>query len=94
MYMKETIEKMIHLARLSLPAGELDRFAKKAGHILEYVEKLKSIDTQSVEPTSHALEVVNAFRDDAAKKFPAPEKILDIAPGRFENLFEVPKVIE
>lgn len=92
--MKETIAKMVKLARLRLPKEEMDRFAKKAQHILEYVEQLKKINTNSIEPTAHALEVVNAFRDDEVKRFENPQKILEMAPARFKNLFEVPKVID
>lgn len=82
------------LARLKLPPKEFERFSDKAKHVVEYIEKLKEINTTGIEPTSHAVEVVNAFREDAVVPFPQPEKILAIAPARTENLFEVPKVIE
>lgn len=92
--MRETIAKMVKLARLKLPEKEMDRFAKKAEHIVEYIEKLKQIDTADIEPTSHAIEVTNAFREDEVKRFENPAKILEIAPAKQDNLFEVPKVIE
>ena len=92
--MKEMIIKMVELARLKFSGQEMDRFAKKTEHILEYIEKLKTLDTSKVEATSHAIEVVNAFREDVVKKFPATEKILGIAPSHYENLYEVPKVID
>ncbi|MBI4124726.1 MAG: Asp-tRNA(Asn)/Glu-tRNA(Gln) amidotransferase subunit GatC [Deltaproteobacteria bacterium] len=92
--MKKTIEKMVRLARLKLPEKEMERFAKKAGHIVEYIEKLKEIDTDKIEPTSHAIEVTNAFREDEVRRFENPAKILEIAPAKSDNLFEVPKVIE
>lgn len=92
--MKETITKMVKLARLRLPKEEMDRFAGKAEHIVEYIEKLKTIDTSKIEPTSHAIEVVNAFREDAVQPFADAKKILAIAPATHENFFEVPKVIE
>lgn len=85
---------MIELARLQFPKEEMDRLAAKTEHVLEYVELLKGLDTSNIEATSHAMEVVNAFREDRVGKFPAAEKILEIAPGKSENLFEVPKVLE
>lgn len=92
--MKKTIEKMIHLARLKLPPEEQERFEKKAKHVLEYVEKLNTIDASKLEATSHAVEQTNAFREDVVQKFENSEDILKIAPERFENFFEVCKVIE
>lgn len=84
---------MIHLARLKLPDEEMNRLAKKTEHILEYIERLKELNTDNIEPTSHAIEVVNAFREDAVKSFSNPKKLVELAPKSFENLFEVPKVI-
>lgn len=92
--MKETIEKMMRLARLRLPQKEFERFSQKAAHVVEYIETLKEIDTANIEPTSHAIEVTNAFREDEIKPFEGIKKILETAPAQHENLFEVPKVIE
>lgn len=92
--MKETLLKMMRLARLRLPPQELERFASKANHVVEYIEKLKEVDTSGIEPTSHAIEVVNAFREDVVKPFEDHKKILKNAPKQFNNLFEVPKVID
>ncbi len=92
--MKEILAKVVQLARLKLPEKEWERFAAKAEHIVDYIEKLKKADTTDIEPTSHAIEVTNAFREDRAQPFTETKKILDIAPSVHENLFEVPKVIE
>ncbi|MDO8527340.1 MAG: Asp-tRNA(Asn)/Glu-tRNA(Gln) amidotransferase subunit GatC [Deltaproteobacteria bacterium] len=92
--MKSVIQKMVRLAHLRLPEEELDRFSKKAAHIVEYIEMLKELDTSKIEPTSHAIEVCNAFREDVVNKFANPEKIMEIAPSHEQNLFTVPKVIE
>ncbi len=92
--MKKVLEKMIRLARLKLPEEEMNRLTKKTEHVLEYIERLKELNTDDIEPTSHAIEVVNAFREDAATPFSNPKKIVEIAPKSFENLFEVPRVID
>ena len=92
--MRKTLEKMIHLARLKLPEDEINRLTKKTEHILEYIEHLKELNTDNIEPTSHAIDVVNAFREDTVKSFASPKKLVEIAPKSFENLFEVPRVID
>lgn len=94
MMMKQTLEKTARLARLKFSEKELALFVTKAKHVLDYVEQLKGLDTESIEPTSHAIEIVNAFREDTPQKFPGGEKILGIAPSHCQNLFEVPKVID
>ena len=92
--MRKVVEKMAELARLKFPEEELNRFTKKAEHILKHIEMLNEIDTADLEPTSHATFTVNAFREDEVKKFEKPEKIIDIAPSHDHNLFEVPQVID
>lgn len=92
--MKETIAKTIHLARMKLPEAELERFAKKAEHIVKYVETLNEVDVSKVEATSHAVEIATPFREDKVEKFSGVEKILEIAPNHQDGLFQVPKVIE
>lgn len=104
--MKAILEKMVHLARLRLPEKELERFTRKTEHIVEYIEKLKELDTTGMEPTSHAtpppvsrpgggaIDVVNAFREDTVEKFSNIKKILEMAPKLHDNLFVVPKVID
>lgn len=85
---------MIHLARLDLPAKEVERFSRKAENVLHYIEQLRELDTEKVEPTSHAIEVVNAFREDKVRPFKDVSEILKIAPAQLDDLYEVPKVID
>lgn len=85
---------MVNLARLHFSGEEMERFSKKAEHVLEYIEQLKEVDTSKVEPTSHAVEVGNALREDKVEKFDKIVQILKIAPNHQDNLFEVPKVID
>ena len=94
MNLKEVLKKMVDLARLDSPEAEINRFADKTAHILEYIEKLNKLDTTAVQPTSHAIDVVNAFREDIVKPFPNPAKFIENAPEHLGQYIEVPKVIE
>ena len=65
--MKISREEVIHVAdlsRLDVDKELIDKFAEQLGTILEYVDTLKSVDTKGVTPTSHAISMTNAFRDD------------------------------
>jgi aspartyl-tRNA(Asn)/glutamyl-tRNA(Gln) amidotransferase subunit C len=88
------VEHVARLARLELSDEEKNLFASQMGAILGYVEKLKELNTEGILPTSHAVPMENAFREDAARPSIGIEKALANAPDRVESFYRVPKVIE
>jgi aspartyl-tRNA(Asn)/glutamyl-tRNA(Gln) amidotransferase subunit C len=88
------IEAIAKLARLSLKPEEKKKLEKDIASILAYMEQLKAIDTQQIEPTSHVLKLENVFREDEAKPCEVREEVLKHAPGREGKFFKVPKVVE
>lgn len=88
------VEQVARLARLELTPAEKELFAEQMGSILGYVEKLKELDTEGIVPTSHAVPMENAFREDAVRPSIGLEKALANAPERAGSFFAVPKVIE
>ena len=90
----EAVEHVARLARLALSAAEKERMGRELDGILAYIDKLRAVDTSSVEPTSHAVPVTNVMRDDVpAPSLPQPEALAN-APDRQGDLFRVPKIIE
>ena len=63
------------LARLRFSEEEERVLMGKLNGILSYMEKLNELDTEEVEPTSHVLPMVNAFRPDEAVQFPSLEQL-------------------
>lgn len=88
------VEHVAHLARLELTTEEKELFAGQMDAILGYVEKLKVLDTEGIVPTSHAVPMENAFREDIVKPSIGLENALANAPDRADAFFAVPKVIE
>ena len=88
------VRKVAKLARLSLTDSEASRFSSELSSILEYIEKLNELDTDSVEPLAHCLPIHNVFREDTVKSSLDPEKALVNAPQRHEQFFKVPKVLD
>lgn len=88
------VEHVARLARLELTSEEKTLFSVQMDVIIGYVEKLKELDTNGVTPTSHAVPMKNAFREDSARVSIGVEKALANAPQRVESFFKVPKVIE
>ena len=90
----DQIRYVATLARLQLTDEEVARFAPQLDQILGYVDKLKSVNTDQVPPTSHAIPMANVFRQDApAPSLPA-EAVLANAPQREGPFFKVPKVLD
>jgi aspartyl-tRNA(Asn)/glutamyl-tRNA(Gln) amidotransferase subunit C len=90
----EQVRKVAGLARLTLKADEEQRYATQLSAILEAVDQLKSLDTEKVEPTSHASLQEALLRDDVAKPSIGPEKALANAPAKVGTSFAVPKILE
>ena len=94
--MKITRDEVIHvanLARLDLDEASIDLFAEQIGTILAYVDTLKRVDTQGVIPTSHAISLTNAFREDRVTEDFDRDSALANAPEEEDGSFVVPKVV-
>ena len=83
-----------HLARLDLTPDELAAVADQLAAIVDYVDQLKAVDTEGVEPLAHALPVQNVFRDDEPAASLPPDEALANAPDRRDNFFRVPAVLD
>ena len=88
------VEHVARLARLELSTEEAEMFTGQMDAILAYVEKLTELDTASIIPTSHAVPMENAFRNDEVRPSIGVDNALANAPDRVEGFFRVPKVIE
>ena len=94
--MKITRDEVVHvanLARLELDEASINLFAEQIGTILEYVDTLKRVDTQGVIPTSHAISLTNAFREDRVTEDFDRDSALANAPEEEDGSFVVPKVV-
>ncbi len=90
---KEEVGYVANLARLEIDDASMERFVGQIGTILEYVETLNTLDTEGVKPTSHALSLTNAFREDRATGSIPRDSALANAPDKEDGSFSVPRVI-
>jgi aspartyl-tRNA(Asn)/glutamyl-tRNA(Gln) amidotransferase subunit C len=88
------VEHVARLARLELGAEEKERIREQLDRILDYIDKLNRLDTTGVEPTSHAVPMVNVFREDEVRPCFPPSAMLENAPDRSGEFFRVPRIIE
>jgi len=90
---KNEVLYVADLARLNLDAAAIEKFAGQIGEILDYVDKLNEVNTEGVNPTSHAISLTNAFREDEQKEQLDREQALANAPQKEDGNFLVPKVV-
>ena len=89
----EEISHVANLARLHLSEAEVAEMTRHLDDILTYVTKLNELDTEGVEPTTHTISIVNAFRGDEVKPSLEREKSLANGPRQDGEAFVVPRVI-
>ena len=91
---KKSLLKLGKLARISISEDKLNNLSKDLNSILEFVDQLKEIKTDQVDPTSNSLYQKLEVRDDKVDTKNSAEDILENAPEKEMDFFVVPKVIE
>ena len=90
---KETVEYVAHLGRLELEPQEIDLYTQQIDSILQYMDSLNSLNTDGIEPTSHAIPVKCVLREDTTKASFSVEDSLKNAPEKTGSFFKVPPII-
>ncbi len=89
----DEVRKVAELARLDLAENEIKNITGQLDTILGYVAKLNEIDTTGVKPTTHALDLQNAFRDDEVHPSLSQQEALANGPRQNGEAFVVPRII-
>jgi aspartyl-tRNA(Asn)/glutamyl-tRNA(Gln) amidotransferase subunit C len=87
---REQVLHVAELARLALTDAEVERLGEQLNAILEAVSKVSELDLSGVEPTSHPLDLVNAWREDEPRPSLSLEAALANAPAEEDGHFRVP----
>ena len=85
------IEKIAHLARLSIDNSQIDSYI---GRIFKLIEHIKMINTDNLEPMIHPLDAIQCLRKDIVTEENNREQLQSCAPAVKDGLFLVPQVIE
>lgn len=89
-----TVDKIAELAKLEFDESSRNEILKDMNRMLEFVDKLKEIDTTGVEPLIFMTDEVNVYRQDEVKMEITQEEALKNAPKKDMYYFRVPKVIK
>ena len=91
MISREDVEHVARLTRLHLTPGEAEQMQAQLSGILAYIDTLRTLDVEAVEPTSHAVPLVNVMREDEPRPGLSQEEALREAPEVIDGMFAVVK---
>jgi aspartyl-tRNA(Asn)/glutamyl-tRNA(Gln) amidotransferase subunit C len=92
-----TIRRIASLARIRLEEAEVAQAQAEINGILGWIEQLREVDTEGVEPMAGGSPVAQAsarLRRDAVTDGGQADAVLANAPDRMGAYFGVPKVVE
>ena len=89
-----TINKIAKLARIKLSEEEAEDLLKDMNSILDWVEQLNEVNTDSVKPLANISSSILPKRKDESKDVNSSDEILQNSPDKLEGYFAVPKVVE
>jgi aspartyl-tRNA(Asn)/glutamyl-tRNA(Gln) amidotransferase subunit C len=89
-----TVRRIAHLARIKVADGEIDHLAGEINSILGFVEQLKEVNVEGVEPMTSVTPMKLPLREDKVTDGGDAKKVLMNAPQTEEGFFLVPKVVE
>ncbi len=90
----EDVAKIAHLARLAVEPQQSEALGRELSNILDLVAQMDSVDTASVTPMAHPLEMAQRLREDVVSEQDMRDSYQSNAPAVENGLFLVPKVIE
>ena len=91
---KQDVQKIAHLARLSLSEDESKQYQESITSVLTLVEQMQSVNTDGVEPLCNPLEMTQRLREDTVTESNQRDSYLAIAPQSEKGLYLVPQVID
>ncbi|BAC12720.1 Asp-tRNA(Asn)/Glu-tRNA(Gln) amidotransferase subunit GatC [Oceanobacillus iheyensis] len=91
---KDQVKHVAHLARLELDDEAVEKMSDELSAIIDFAEQLNELDTDSVEPTTHVLNLKNVMRKDEPKKWISQEDALRNAPDHKDGQIRVPSILE
>ena len=90
---RDEVAHLAKLSRLALADEELVHLAAQLDEIISAVARVQEVAAEGVPPTSHAVPLVNVFRDDVVVPCLGAEKALDQAPAVEQQRFRVPRIL-
>lgn len=93
MLSKKEVEHIAGLARIGLDEKEIEKYAKDLSSILDWIEQLKEVDIEGVEPMAHITGIENVTRNDKVADFENKKAIIRLFPEEKDNYDKVKSIL-
>jgi aspartyl-tRNA(Asn)/glutamyl-tRNA(Gln) amidotransferase subunit C len=88
------VRRIARLARIKITDAEAKGLVKELSGILNWVEQLDEVDTQTVEPMTRVVPIELKKREDVVTDGEIADDVVQNAPMVEDHYFVVPKVVE
>jgi aspartyl-tRNA(Asn)/glutamyl-tRNA(Gln) amidotransferase subunit C len=93
MISEDEVKHIAGLARIGLDEKEIEKYQKDMSSILDWIDELKEVDIESVEPTAHITGLINITREDKAEDFAGKNEIVKLFPDKKDNFDKVKSIL-
>tara|TARA_B000000565_G_scaffold221153_1_gene175793 strand:+ start:1370 stop:1657 length:288 start_codon:yes stop_codon:yes gene_type:complete len=90
----KTVRKVSKLAKIRINEREETKLIEELNNILGWVDELKKVDTEKIEPMLSVFNESMVMRKDEVFSETSDELVLKNAPESKSGFFVVPKVVE
>ena len=90
----KTVRKVSKLAKIRINEQEETKLIEELNNILGWVDELKKVDTEKIEPMLSVFNESMVMRKDEVSSETSDELVLKNAPESKSGFFVVPKVVE
>ncbi len=87
------VERVAHLARLSLSLEETQLLSQQLSSVLKHFEQVAKIDTTGIEPLVTPSDIIEHWREDRVETWGSSTEAIANAPEAVGHLFKVPPVV-
>ena len=91
---RDDVQHLATLARIDIPADQLDHYAKQLDAILDAVAQVSAAPTDDVPAMSHPVPMTNVFRADEPRESLSATDALSGAPAVEDERFRVPRILD
>jgi aspartyl-tRNA(Asn)/glutamyl-tRNA(Gln) amidotransferase subunit C len=93
MISKEEVKHIASLARIGLGEEEVEKYSKDLSAVLDWIDELKKVDVENVEPTAHIAGMDSISREDGNKEFENRKGIVKLFPEEKSGYDKVRSVL-
>lgn len=92
--MKIDVSHIAKLANLSLKKDEIEIYESQLSTIIDYIDKLKEVDTENVPETSQVTNLENVTKEDVTSPSLSQDEALSNTENKHNGFFKVKAIFE